>query len=74
MFCLRRTCVLTSSSSETCGHTEDEVRAPTGTWVMDDVRLAVEKGYRILEVCEGTKIRSPITTPKQAKAEFSWTI
>ena len=22
----------------------------TGTWVMDEVRLAVEKGYRILEI------------------------
>ena len=33
-------------------HTEDEDRALTGTWVMDDVRLAVEKGYKILEIYE----------------------
>jgi hypothetical protein len=35
-----------------CEHTEDEERALTGTWVMDEVRLAVEKGYRILEIYE----------------------
>ena len=49
MFCLCRTCVQTSSTGE-CTHTEDEDRALTGTWVMDEVRLAVEKGYRILEI------------------------
>ena len=29
---------------------EDEEQPLTGTWVMDEVRLAVEKGYRILEI------------------------
>jgi len=33
-------------------HTEDDDRALTGTWVMDEVRLAVQKGYRILEIHE----------------------
>jgi len=33
-------------------HTEDEHRALNGTWVIDEVRLAVEKGYRILEIYE----------------------
>jgi len=33
-------------------HTEDEKRALTGTWVMHNVRLAEEKGYRILEFNE----------------------
>ena len=28
------------------------MRALTGTWVKDEVRLAVEKGYRILEIHE----------------------
>ena len=50
MFCLCRTCVLTSS--EECIHTRDEDRALTGTWVMDEVRLTIEKGYRILEIYE----------------------
>jgi len=50
MFCLCNTCVLTSV--EECVKTRDEDRALTGTWVIDDVRLAVEKGYRILEIYE----------------------
>ena len=51
MFCLCRTCVQTSCTGE-CLHTEDAERALTGTWVMEEVRLAVEKGYRILEIRE----------------------
>jgi len=50
MFCLCRTYVHTSS--EDCVHTRDEDRALTGTWVMDVLGLAVEKGYRILEIYE----------------------
>jgi len=26
--------------------------APTGTWVIEELRLAVQEGYRILEVSE----------------------
>ena len=51
MFCLCRTCVQSCSTGE-CTHTEDTERAFTGTWVIDEVRLAVEKGYRILEIYE----------------------
>ena len=51
MFCLCRPFVL-SSSSEECRHTEDEEQALTGRWVLDEVRLAVEKGYWILEIYE----------------------
>ena len=50
MFRLCRTCVHTPSAE--CTHTEDEDRAFTGTWVMDEVRLAVQKGYKILEIYE----------------------
>jgi len=31
-------------------HTEDEDRALKGTWVMDEVRLVVENGYKIVEI------------------------
>jgi len=51
IFCLCRTCVQTSCTGESL-HTEDAERALTGTWVMDEVRLAVEKGYWILEIHE----------------------
>ena len=43
MFCLCRTCVQTCPTCE-CTNTEDADKALTGTWVMDEVRLAVEKG------------------------------
>ena len=51
MFCLCRTCVLTSNTAECC-HTTDEERALTGTWVIEEVWLTVQKGYMILEVHE----------------------
>ena len=51
MFCLCRTCVQTCSTGE-CTHTENEDQALTGIWVMDEVRLVMEKGYRILEIYE----------------------
>ena len=51
MFSLCRTCALTSNTGE-CHDKTDEERALTGTWVIDEVRLAVQKGYRILEIHE----------------------
>jgi hypothetical protein len=35
-----------------CTHTEVKDRALTGTWVMHEVRLAVQKGYKVLQVYE----------------------
>ena len=49
-FFLCRICVLTASGE--CVHTADEKRPLTGTWEMDEVRLAVEKGYRVVEIYE----------------------
>ena len=51
MFSLCRTCVLTSNTEQCC-HKTDEERALTGTCVIDEVRLAVQKGLRILEIHE----------------------
>ena len=50
MFCFCRTCVHIPRAE--CTHTEDEDRALAGSWVMDEVRLAVQKGYMILEIYE----------------------
>ena len=41
--------MFTPPSAE-CTHTEDENRALTGTWVIDEVRLAVQKVHRIIEI------------------------
>ena len=51
MFSLCCTCVLTSNIGVCC-HKTDEEMALTGTWVIDEVRLAMQKGYRILEIYE----------------------
>jgi len=49
MCCLCGSCVLTAASGE-CEHTEGEDRTLIGTRVMDEVRLALEKCYKIREI------------------------
>jgi hypothetical protein len=65
--------VHTSASGE-CEHTENEKRALTGTWVMDEVQLAVEKGYRILQIYEVYEYRVTRYDPTPARAACSRTI
>ena len=62
-FCLRRTCVLTYHTGE-CSHTVNEDRALTGTWVMVDVRLAVNRGYSITEIYEVYEYQSTRYDPQ----------
>ncbi|KAJ8933580.1 hypothetical protein NQ318_015967 [Aromia moschata] len=50
MFVLCRTCGEELNALECCHNDED--RALTGTWVIDEVVKAVEKGYAILEIYE----------------------
>jgi len=38
--------------SHVCTHETIVVRALLGSWVIDEIRLAVEKGYRLIEVFE----------------------
>jgi len=49
---LCRTCVLEHNISEQCTHSADVERAVTGTWVIDEVVLTVEKCYKINEIYE----------------------
>ena len=49
MFCLCRKCVLTSYTGECCPTTEEET-VLIGTWLMKEVRLAVENGYDFIEI------------------------
>jgi len=51
----------------------DEERALTGTWVMDEVRLAVERGYKIIEIYEVYEYHVAQYNPKTAREGFSWT-
>jgi len=52
LFCLCRSCVFERNISGECKHLRYDERALTGTWVLDEVRLAVEKVYRILDIYE----------------------
>lgn len=50
MFVLCRTCGQTMNQSD-CNHTTEE-RALVGSWVIDEVLKALEKGYKILQTYE----------------------
>ncbi|XP_054257107.1 uncharacterized protein LOC128982090 [Macrosteles quadrilineatus] len=50
MFVLCRKCG-EETNQDTCHHSDDE-RALVGTWVMDEIRVAVENGYNILQYYE----------------------
>jgi hypothetical protein len=52
LFCVSRSCVTEQNLRGECRYDREEERALTGTWVLDEIRLAVEKGYRILEIYE----------------------
>jgi len=52
LFCLCRSCVYERNISRECKNLRDDERALTGTWVLDEVRLSVEKGYRVLDIYE----------------------
>ena len=52
LFCLCRTCVHEHNAKSECRHLSDAERCLEGTWVIDEVRLALAKGYKILEVLE----------------------
>ncbi|KAJ8914447.1 hypothetical protein NQ315_011388 [Exocentrus adspersus] len=50
MFVLCRTCGETMNLEE-CNHSREE-RALLGTWIVDEVRAATERGYQIVEIYE----------------------
>ena len=58
LFCLCMSCAVEQNYEDDCTHesanlTSFITHVPlTGTWVMDEVRLAVQKGYKLLDVYE----------------------
>jgi hypothetical protein len=52
LFCLCRTWVLEYNATSERQHLGDADRCLESTWVIDEVRLAVDKGYKILEILE----------------------
>jgi hypothetical protein len=52
LFSLCRTCAIELNISTICTHETVAERAFIGTWVIDEVRLAVQKGYHVIELYE----------------------
>ena len=52
LVCLCRACAVEENRSEVRSHETVAYRALTGTWVLDKIRLAVQKGYKLVEVHE----------------------
>ena len=52
LFCLCKSCATQQDFEGECSHEMDAERALTGTWVMNEFRLSVEKGYKVLEIFE----------------------
>jgi len=51
LFCLCKTCAI-EQNSDVCTHETIGDRALLGSWVIDEILFAVEKGYRLIEVFE----------------------
>jgi hypothetical protein len=85
LFCICRSCVFERNISRECKHLRDDERALTGTWVLDEFRLALGIVYKIhiyevyeyqinqysLETDEGGLLVDYINTFLQQKAEAS---
>jgi hypothetical protein len=52
LFCLCRSCAVEQNTRGPCQHFSDDARAIEGTWVADELCLAVAKGYRVLQIHE----------------------
>jgi len=52
LICLYRTCVHEHNAKSEYQHRSDAERCLEGTWVIDEIRLAVDKGNKILEILE----------------------
>jgi hypothetical protein len=52
LFCLCRSYAIQQNRSEDPKHETDAEKALTGTWVLDEIRLAVQHGYKLVEVHE----------------------
>jgi hypothetical protein len=62
--------VLQQNTSEEYGHVSDAERILTGTWVIDEVRLAVRKGYKFIEIFEKHEYTVTQYDPKTGHGEM----
>ena len=52
LFYLCQSCSIEQNRTGSCTHEKVAERALTRTWVLDEIRLAVKKGYKLVEVYE----------------------
>ena len=52
LFCLCRSCAIQQNRPYVCSHEMVAGRALTGTWVLDEIRLTVKKGYDLMQFQE----------------------
>jgi len=52
MFCLCKSCPIECNTDGEWAHKIVAEKALTDTWVIDEVRMAVQKGYEIVEIIE----------------------
>jgi hypothetical protein len=52
LFCLCRSYAIQQNRTEDCSHEMAAERALTGTWVLYEIRLVVQYGYKLVEVHE----------------------
>jgi len=50
LFCLCKSCATESNADGECAHETVAERGLTGTWVIDEIRLAVQKSYELIEI------------------------
>ena len=52
LFCLYKTCAIQHNTDNECTNETVAERAFAGTWVIDEVRMAVQKGYVVVKIYE----------------------
>ena len=67
LLCLCRSCVFVRNNSGECSHLRDNDRVLTGTWVLDEIRLKVEKVKKSSTFLRCTNIKLPNTVVKQRR-------
>jgi hypothetical protein len=65
---LCRACAVELNTTTECLHNTAAERAITGTWVMDEVRMPVQKGNRVLQVYEVYEYRTTQYDPQNGAA------
>ena len=73
LFCLCNTCA-TEQNTDLCSHEPVADRALTATRVIDEIRVAVGKGYRLVEVYDVYEYKFTQYDPATGQGDYSLSI